>query len=671
MKDFSIEKLTVQERDRLLRVAKAAKLKRQSQINAITRDEPLALSYAQQRLWFLAQMEGGGQPYHIRLGLRLTGRLNVEALRRALDRVIARHEALRATFAQVNGQPFQRITAEGIGFALQEHDLRGHIDATGELGRLTAEEAVAPFDLEAGPPIRGRLVRLSNSDHALLVTMHHIISDGWSVGVLTRELGVLYRAYSEGQADPLPALEIQYADYAAWQRRCVAGDVLQAQAEYWERTLAGAPPLLTLPTDRPRPARQDHVGGFIELELDSELAQEVKALSERHGTTLFMTLLAGWATLLSRLAGQEEVVIGTPVANRARAEVEPLIGFFINTLALRLDLSNSPTVGELLGRVKAQALAAQDHQDIPFEQVVEIAKQPRSLAYSPLFQAEFTWQNNEAGAVELPELTVASMSLPHVGAKHDLSLYLSEVGDRIVGGMEYATALFDRGTIERYCGYLRNALMEMAADDKQPVGRLTLLGQVERRQMLVEWNATRTEYPRNQLIHELFEAQAARRPDAVAVAQEDDQLSYGELNARANRLARRLRALGVRPDARVGLCVERSLDMAVGLLGILKAGGAYVPLDPAYPIERLSYMVADSRPVVVLTHPQVPAQVQAALLLELAGHGESVSLIDLEADALNWARQSGGNLDRVSVGLAPEHLAYVIYTSGSTVSPRE
>ncbi|HEX2520185.1 MAG TPA: condensation domain-containing protein, partial [Castellaniella sp.] len=529
---------------------------------------------------------------------------------------------------------------------------------------------MALFDLEAGPLVRGRLIQLSSSEHALLVTMHHIVSDGWSMGVLTRELGALYRAFSEGQPDPLPALEIQYADYAAWQRRRLDGDALRTQAEYWQRTLAGAPALLETPTDRPRPTQQDYAGAEVALELDESLTQDLKELSQRHGTTLFMTLLAGWATLLSRLAGQEEVVIGTPVANRTRAEVEPLIGFFVNTLALRLDLSNSPTVSEMLGRVKDQALAAQERQDLPFEQVVEIVKPPRSMAYSPLFQATFTWQNNETSELELPGLTLAPVSVPYIGAKHDLSLYLSEAGAGIVGALVYAATLFDRSTAERYGGYLRNVLTAMAADDEQAVERLPMLSQVERRQTLVEWNATQTEYQNNQLIHGLFETQAAQRPDAVAVAQEDYQLSYGELNVRANRLAHHLRRFGVRPDARVGLCVERSLEMVVGLLGILKAGGAYVPLDPTYPVERLTNMLEDSRPVAVLTHPQAPGPVYAALRLGAAGGRGAAPLIDLEADAESWARQADNNPDRDIVGLTPGHLAYVIYTSGSTGQPK-
>ena len=520
-------------------------------IMAARRDEPLPLSFAQQRLWFLAQMEGVSQAYHIPLGLRLTGELDGGALRGALARLVARHEALRTTFDHVDGQPVQRIAAEDSGFDLQEHDLRQHSDAEGELQRLAMEEANAAFDLQAGPLIRGRLIRLDDREHVLLITLHHIVSDGWSMGVLSRELGALYRAYSQGQADPLPGLALQYPDYAVWQRRWLAGEVLQAQSDYWRRTLAGAPAVLELPTDRRRPVQQDHAGAFVALELDDELTAGLKALSRRHGTTLFMTLLAGWAALLGRLSGQDDVVIGTPVANRSRAEVEPLIGFFVNSLALRLDLSGGPTVGELLQRVKARALEAQQHQDLPFEQVVEIVRPPRSLAHTPVFQVMFAWQNAGESDLELPGLRVAPVRVPCSFAKFDLTLSLAEVGGRIAGGLEYATALFDRATIERHAGYLRRLLEAMVADDARAVDRLPLLGDAERHQLLVEWNATEADYPRDKCVHELFEAQAARTPDAIAVVHEDAQLTYAELNAKANRLAHHLHDAGGGPG-RVG-----------------------------------------------------------------------------------------------------------------------
>ena len=628
------------------------------------RDGPLPLSFAQQRLWFLAQFEGASAAYHIPGGVRLKGTLDRGALRRALDRIVGRHEGLRTSFAMAGGQPVQRIADADSGFVLAEHDLRSlsETDAAAELGRLAAEEAPAPFDLERGPLIRGRLVRLQDDEHVLLATMHHIVSDGWSMSVLINELSALYAAFSQGREDPLPQLSVQYADYAVWQRRWLEGDVLRRQAEYWKTALAGAPVLLTLPADRPRPAQQDYAGAAIEVRLDAGLTRALKALSLRHGATLHMTLLAGWAALLSRLSGQEEVVIGSPVANRGRAEIEGLIGFFVNTLALRMDLSGLPSVAELVARAKAVSVAAQENQDLPFEQVVEIVQPPRSLSHAAVFQAMFAWQNAPEGALALPGLTLSPLEGPQDVAKFDLTLSLGEAGEEILGRLEYATALFEHETAERWLGYLRRVLEAMAADETQAVERIALLSEAERERVVYEWNATDAEYPSDKCIHELFEEQAARTPDAVAVVFEDQSLSYGELNGRANRLAHYLRGLGVKPDERVAICVERGLDMVAGLLAILKAGGAYVPLDPAYPAERLAYMLADSAPVALLTD----ATGQAAL----AGCMGTAPAIDLAADAALWAAEPGGNPGRASIGLMPAHLAYVIYTSGSTGTPK-
>ncbi|HEX2189135.1 MAG TPA: condensation domain-containing protein, partial [Longimicrobiaceae bacterium] len=363
-------------------------------IAPVDRSGPLALSFAQQRLWFLEQLGNLGSTYHMPMRLRLRGELDRGALARSLDRIVARHEALRTSFPTVDGEPVQHIApVEESGLRLVEHDLRASADAEDELRRLVRDEASAPFDLAQGPLFRGRLVRMAADDHVLLLTMHHIVSDGWSMGVLFRELATLYAAFARGEEDPLPPLPVQYADYAVWHRRWVDGPVLEAQAEYWTEALAGAPELLELPTDRPRPAKQDFTGASVNVELDEALAAALRTLSQRHGTTLFMTLLAGWAAVLARLSGQDDVVIGTPSANRGRSEIEGLIGFFVNTLPVRVDLSGAPTVAEALGRVKARALEAQQNQDIPFEQVVERVQPARSLAHSPLFQVMFAWQN--------------------------------------------------------------------------------------------------------------------------------------------------------------------------------------------------------------------------------------------------------------------------------------
>ncbi|HEU0301713.1 MAG TPA: amino acid adenylation domain-containing protein, partial [Longimicrobium sp.] len=546
-------------------------------IAPVERGGDLPLSFAQQRLWFLEEMGGLGGAYHVPRRLRLTGTLDRGALRRALDRIVARHEALRTTFADTGAAPVQRVApVEESAFLLLEHDLRGHAEPGAELGRLLAEEARTPFDLAAGPLVRGRLALVGDEEHVLLLTMHHIVSDGWSMGVFVRELRALYGAFRAGEPDPLPPLPVQYADYAAWQRRWIGGAVLETQAAYWRETLAGVPELLELPTDRPRPARVDYNGARVRVTLDEELTAELKALGRRQGTTLFMTLLAGWATVLSRLSGQDDVVIGTPTANRGRTEIEGLIGFFVNTLAVRVDFSDSPAVAELLGRVKARALGAQQHQDLPFEQVVELLQPARSLAHHPLFQVLFAWQNASASGMELPGLIVGGVGAPsRETAKFDLSLDLQEAGGRIAGSLTYATSLFERATAERYAGYLERVLEQMVADDARAVERLALLPEAERRQVVEEWNATDAAYPIGLCLHELFEAQVARTPDAAAVSFAGQALTYAELNARANRLAHHLRALGVGPDVRVALCVERSAERVVGLLAVLQAGGAY------------------------------------------------------------------------------------------------
>ncbi|HEX8431069.1 MAG TPA: amino acid adenylation domain-containing protein, partial [Longimicrobium sp.] len=628
-------------------------------IEPADRSEPLPLSFAQQRLWFLEQMGAAGRAYHIPAALRLRGGLDTDALSRALDRIVERHEALRTTFAQVDGEPIQRIEpARESCFDLVRHDLWAHADADAELRRIMSEEGSALFDLHDGPLVRGRLIRLCEDDHVLLVTMHHIVSDGWSMGVLTHELSTLYGAFHRGEADPLPTLPIQYADYAVWQRKWIEGDVLREQAEYWRSTLAGAPELLELPTDRPRPAIQSLAGDSIALELDAELTAGLKMLGQRHGTTLFMTVLAGWAAVLARLSGQDDVVIGTPTANRGQAEIERLIGFFVNTLALRMDLSGAPSVAELLERVRARALAAQQHQDIPFEQVVELAQPTRSMAHTPLFSVMFTWQNAPRGTLELPGLAAGSVgSAAHVTAKFDLSLTMQESGGRISGVVEYATALFDAATVERFLGYFRAILAGMVADEWRAVQRLPMLSASERSLVLDEWNATDAQYPRESFVHELFEAQAARTPDAPAVVHDDRALTYAELNGRANQLAHGLRELGVSPGARVAICIEHSPEMVVALLGVLKAGAAYVPLDPSHPADRLRDMLDDSAPRAVLT--------QRSLAVLFAG--TDVPVLELEEDAA-WSQQPRANLG--GVGARPEDAAYVIYTSGSTGRPK-
>ncbi|HEX3095097.1 MAG TPA: amino acid adenylation domain-containing protein [Candidatus Angelobacter sp.] len=638
---------------------------RRAQLPPITKadhSQSLPLSYAQQRLWFLAQMEGVSEVYHMPFGVRLVGKLDRHALGLALDRIVQRHEALRTTFVVVDGEPVQRIAAaEDSYFLLRDHDLRPHdlrqqADSEPGLRQLYEEEAHASFDLEAGPLIRGRLVRQGEDQYALLITMHHIISDGWSVGVLLNELSILYRAFVRGEADPLPELAVQYPDYAVWQRHWMQGEVLEQQAEYWKTTLAGAPTLLELPADHVRPADQEYAGAWYELVLDERLTAGLKKLSQQHGATLYMTLVAAWAALMGRLSAQQDILIGSPVANRRQGDLEGLIGFFINTLVLRTDLSGRPDVGELLERVKTQALGGQQHQDIPFEQVVEAVQPERSLAHSPLFQVMFAWQNAPRGELDLVGLKTMGLEMAsHRVARFDLTVSLWEFGERIAGGVEYATALYEKATIERYMGYWRRMLEGMVAGSGQTVDCLELLSEGERHQLLYEWNRTDAAYPQK-CVYELFEEQVRRSAGAVAVEFEGQQLTYGELNRRANQLGHYLRKVGVGPEMRVGICMERGLEMVIGLLGILKAGGVYVALDPHYPAERLKFMVEDS---------SIAVLVAQSGSLEQSPGAARVIYVDQELTAI--AQQSGEN---IGLPLHSENLAYVIYTSGSTGRPK-
>ncbi|UGY30097.1 amino acid adenylation domain-containing protein (plasmid) [Bradyrhizobium septentrionale] len=632
-------------------------------IVGVSRDEPLVLSFAQQRLWFLAQLDQDSTSYHVPLALRLRGVLDRRAWRRSLDRVLARHEALRSVFVAPEGKPWVEVLPPDAGLPVLEHDLRDRPDADAALLDLCREEARTPFDLARGPLIRGRLIRTSDGEHVFLLTQHHIVSDGWSLGVLVRELSQLYRAFVAGQDDPLPPLAIQYPDYAAWQRQWLSGERLQRQAQYWRNNLSGAPARLALPTDRPRPAEQSFAGANLPVVIDADLTRDLKRLSRQHGTTLFMTVLAAWAAVLLRLSGQDDIVIGVPSANRGRCELEGLIGFFVNALALRLDLSGAPSVAELLERTRRTALGAQEHQDLPFEQVVEIVQPPRHLDHTPLFQVMLAWQNNAIPSFDLPGLLVEAAGQGFDQVKFDLELNLCEHGEVIAGTLGYATALFDQATIERQRGYLLALLRAMVADAQQEVGRIELLPPDERAYLLEALNRTAVTYPEQQCIHELFEAQVRRAPDAVAVVCAEERVSYGELNARANQLAHHLIAIGVTPDQPVAICLQRSPMMVVGLLAILKAGGAYLPLDPAYPSARLRQVLADAAPSLLLADAAGRSALGADALRDL-------TVVDLAAASPAWAALPATDPDPCALGLTSRHLAYVIYTSGSSGTPK-
>jgi amino acid adenylation domain-containing protein len=619
----------------------------------------LPLSFAQERLWFLDRLEPGSATYNIPAALRLTGVLDERALERSLGEIVRRHQALRTVFAEVDGSPVQVVAPFG-GFALPVEDLSGlgEADREAAVRRRAGEEASRPFDLVTGPLFRAALLRLGAEDHVLLLSMHHIVSDGWSLGVLFRELSSLYAAYREGGESPLPELPVQYADYAVWQREQLAGEVLDRQLAYWKERLAGAPELLELPTDHPRPAVQTYRGASVPAELSPELLDRLQRLGRSEGATLYMTLLGAFQVLLSKYAGSEDVVVGSPIAGRTRREVEELIGFFVNTLVLRTDLSGDPSFREVLRRVREATLGAYAHQELPFEKLVVELQPERSLSHSPLFQVMFTLQNVGGGGGALPGLNVSGAGAELGSAQFDLSLTLAGTPQGLRGGLNYNTDLFERGTVERMLGHLERVLEQVAADADVRLSQLELLGQAERALVLEEWNHTDAEYPAELCIHQMFEAQVERTPGAVAVRFEGESLTYAELNARANRLAHSLRRRGVGPEVRVGICLERGLEMIVSILGVLKAGGAYVPLDPAYPADRLAFTLADAGVPLVLVQESVRATLPAV---------DGVEIISLDGAAEEIAAESAENS---ASGATPRSLAYVIYTSGSTGTPK-
>jgi amino acid adenylation domain-containing protein len=620
------------------------------------------LSFAQQRLWFLDQLDPGSPTYLIPATFRFTGPLDIESLKRSLDEVVRRHEVLRTSFATVEGRPVQ-VIARPLALDVPVIDLSGlsEQERRAEVRRMTDEEGAKPFNLERGPLLRATLLRLSEQEHVALFTMHHISSDGWSMDVLNREVATIYEAYKQGKPSPLPELTLQYADFAVWQREWLRGEVLEKQLEYWKKQLAGAPPLLDLPTDRPRPAAQTYRGAVYPFHISSPVAKALRDLCQQEGVTLFMTLLAAFKVLLSRYSGQSDIVVGTPIAGRTRGETEDLIGFFVNALVLRTDLPGELNFRQLLKRVKDVALGAYAHQDLPFEKLVEELQRERHLSYSPLFQVLFSFQNAPQELRELTGVKADSSGGTSVASKFDLTLDMSEIGERVIAGLEYSTDLFDEETIKRMAGHYLRILDAVALDAGQRIYQLPLLTESERHQQLIEWNDTAVDYLRHLTLHQLFEAQAAATPDAVALRYQDEQLTYAQLNERANHLANYLRQLGVGPESLVGVCFERSPEMVLSLLAVLKAGGAYVPLDPHYPVERLAFMIRDANITLLLTH----SLVSDTGLSVLADHQTQVVEIDSQWEMISLC--SGENPAVLS---APDNLAYVIYTSGSTGQPK-
>ncbi|MFZ5833576.1 MAG: amino acid adenylation domain-containing protein, partial [Planctomycetota bacterium] len=630
-----------------------------------SRPNRFPLSFAQQRLWFLEQMEGELTAYNIPLAWRLRGRLNIEALRRTLEQIVHRHESLRTTYQFGDGDPVQTVLPPQR-FELPISDLAGRKPEEREIDlvQLGLDDAQRRFDLTADLMLRATLVRVGDDDHALLLTMHHIASDGWSLSILRREIRLLYEAYCRGTEPDLPELPVQYADYAVWQREELLGDRLERLVAYWREQLRNVTPL-ELPTDGPRPPMPTYRGARCDFELSAELLEGLGALGQREGATLQMTLLAAFQLLLARYSGQTDIVVGTPIAGRNDTQIENLIGFFVNTLALRTDLSGDPTFLELLCRVRQVSLGAYDHQDLPFEMLVEKLQPERDLSRTPLAQVLFQLLSFPEKELTLAGVEVSRLPSFSRRARFDLEMHLWEHPGSLRGAVVYSVDLFDASTIERFVEHFTTLLKEIVDDAERPISALPLMTDAERQRLLVEWNATDAPYPSDKCVHEMFEEQVQRTPDAVAVVFGGEQLSYRELNQRANQVAHHLRALGVGPECLVGLCLERSLDLVVGILGILKAGGAYVPLDADYPPQRLAFILQDAKVRFVVTEQTLLGRLPAP-----GGRSDedvTFKTVSLDADGAQLARLPSSNPAARAIA---DNLVYVIYTSGSTGTPK-
>jgi len=633
-------------------------------ITPAPREGPLPLSPAQQRLWFICRFSPSQPMYHISGALRLSGRLDENALERSLSAMVARHEALRTTFPMVDGAPVQRISPPA-GDRLPVIDIR-HLSSEQQEDRikdLVTEETQRPFDLTEGPLFRSLLIAAGDDLHVLSLTFHHIIADGWSLTVFGREFAALYTAFAAGRQDPLPSMTIQYPDFSAWQRRPEHDQAIRAQLDYWVERLRAPLPVLDLPTDRSRPPVQTFRGDLQRIALPAKLAEAIGSLGKRTGTTLYMTLLAAFATLLHRYSGQDDILLGTPIAGRNRKELEGLIGFFVNTLVVRTDLAGDPSFRELLDRVKEATLSAFAHQDVPFDRLVERLRPPRDLSREPLFQVAFAVHNVPNEVFQLPGLTLRPQTYESRTTRFDLEMHVWERPDALNVVCSFNTDLFDRATITRLLGHFQTLLEGITADPNRRLSELTLLSETERQQVLVEWTRAEGEYPRDVTIASLFEEQASRAPNATAVEFDGERITYAELNHRANQVAHRLQALGVGPDVLVGLCMERGVEMVVGVLGILKSGGAYVPLDPQYPRQRLAFMMTDAAMGVILTQRRLLDLVQESGK-DASESNPKILCLDQEAET---SRQSTANPVRLATA---DSLAYVIYTSGSTGEPK-
>jgi amino acid adenylation domain-containing protein len=662
MSDFSkrVEALSPERRHllELLRKEKKGDAPRAQRVISRRKAESYPLSFSQQRLWFLDQLEPGNPAYVMPMAVCLSGRLSVAALKHSLDEILRRHDSLRATFKSLDGNPVQVIgPATTVEMPVVDLQRLSESGRESKLWQLAAEDARRPFDLTRGPVLRVRLLKLEAENHVLLISMHHIVSDGWSMGVFVQEMASLYKAFSTGAPPPLAELPIQYTDFASWQREWLQGEMRETHLAYWRQQLGGDLPVIELPADRARPAVQSFHGATQSFDFPRGLSESLKALGRSQGATLFMVLLTAFKALLHRYTGHEDIIVGSPIANRNRSEVEGLIGFFVNALVLRTNLSGDPTFLESLGRVREVCLGAYTHQDLPFEMLVEELQSERDLSRQPLFNILLSLQNAPAAPLQIPGLSIKSVQLDNKTSKFDLEVTLSETSAGLAALVEYNTDLFDATTITRLINHYRHLLQDVARNPHQRLSLLSLLSDSEQHQLLVEYNDTATAYPQHHGLAQLFEAQAAATPDRVAYICEDNYLSYGTLNRRANRLAHYLKRLGVGPEQRVGVCLRRSTETIIALLGIMKAGGAYVPVDVGHPVAEQQYIIEEAQVRVVLCERGWAEHVKVSRARVVCVEDE-LREIEKESDS-NPVREGG-----------LENTSHVMYTSGSTGEPK-
>jgi amino acid adenylation domain-containing protein len=627
-----------------------------TKVNSSISNHPL--SFSQKGLWFIDRINPNSSTYNIPVVINLHGCVDLTVLQKCLNEVIRRHEILRTSFTVLNGQPVQ-VVNQNVTLTLADKDLRSlkTSDCIHTIQNLTTELARQPFDLSSKSLIRAKCVQISDEDYHLIIVLHHIVADGWSIGILLEELVALYEKFALGKPSPLSELSIQYKDFVNWQQKCLDSEHIQPSLAYWKQKLQGELPVLNLPTSRPRPTVQTFKGDRAKLVLDPSLKQELENLSHQQGSTLFMTLLTVFKILLYRYTNQTDILVGSPIANRSKAEIEQLIGLFVNVLVMRTDLSGDLSFLDLLERVKSTALEAYVHQNLPFEKLTEELKLNRDLSYNPLFQVMFVLQNVPQPNLSLSDLSVSYEEGYNNTSKFDLTLFVEDSESDLVATCEYNTDLFDANTIARMMGHFQTLLENVVKDPQQCISDLQLLTSSEEQQLLVEWNDTKIDYPKNKCIHQLFEKQVEKSPSDVAVIFKNQQLTYQELNNQANQLAHYLQQLGVKPDVRVGICMHRSIEMVVGLLAIMKAGGAYIPLDPSYPQDRIAFTLKDSQVSVLLT--------QSCLVNDLPTY--SAQLVCIDTDSAAFTDRSPEN---VVSSTCSENLAYLIYTSGSTGKPK-